>query len=197
MWKAELDKKKDGGRAVQEGFIQEVSSHAMQYLPKIPTVILVIAVGVLLIRTLDTLIRRMLGVARIEPTLISFVTAFVKFVCWVFLIATVFSILGFTQISLAFSGSIALVIMGVATNANSLVQDLLSGLFLLAEPDFKEGSIIRLNAVLGTIVGMDIKKTKVMDSDGNVYIVPNRMFDANIFVIQCSEEVGEKAEKSA
>lgn len=182
---------------MQEGFIQEVSSHAMQYLPKIPTVILVIAVGVLLIRTLDTLIRRMLGVARIEPTLISFVTAFVKFVCWVFLIATVFSILGFTQISLAFSGSIALVIMGVATNANSLVQDLLSGLFLLAEPDFKEGSIIRLNAVLGTIVGMDIKKTKVMDSDGNVYIVPNRMFDANIFVIQCSEEVGEKAEKSA
>ncbi|NMA61348.1 MAG: mechanosensitive ion channel family protein [Firmicutes bacterium] len=182
---------------MQGEFVREFFDHIMQYVPKIPTVILVIAVGVLLIRFLDSIIQRMLGVARIEPTLISFVSTFVKFVCWVFLIATVFSVLGFSQISLAFSGSIALVIMGVATNANSLVQDLLSGLFLLAEPDFKEGSVIRLNAVLGTIVGMDIKKTKIMDGDGNIHIVPNRMFDANIFVIQCPDEVELEENKTA
>lgn len=182
---------------MQGEIVREFSDHVMQYVPKIPTVILVIALGVFLIRLLDNIIRRMLGVAKIEPTLISFVSTFVKFACWVFLIATVFSVLGFSQISLAFSGSIALVIMGVATNANSLVQDLLSGLFLLAEPDFKEGRTIRLNAVLGTIVGMDIKKTKIKDGDGNIHIVPNRMFDANIFVIQCADEAEDDQEKSA
>lgn len=190
--------REDGGIVVQEGVVKDITGNFMEYVPKIPTVIMVVALGVLLIRILEGIVRRMLKVAKVDPTLISFVTTFVKFVCWVFLIATVFSILGFSQISLAFSGSIALVIMGVATNANSLVQDLLSGLFLLAEPDFKEGRAIRLNAVAGTIIGMDIKKTKVMDADGNIHIVPNRMFDANIFVIQDhSKEAKEKDSKTA
>lgn len=179
------------------GMLQEMSSHLMGYVPKIPTVILVIAIGVLLIRFLDRVMRRMLGLAKIEATLISFVTTFIKFAGWVFLIATVFSILGFSQISLAFSGSIALVIMGVATNANSLVQDLLSGLFLLAEPDFKEGRAIHLNAVKGTILSMDIKKTKILDDAGNIHIVPNRMFDANIFVIKDIKDLENPAEQSA
>lgn len=186
---------------MQEGVIQEISGQFMQYVPKLPTVIFVIAIGVVAIRLLQGVLRRMLLVAKVDQTLVSFVTTFVKFACWVFLIATVFSILGFSQISLAFSGSIALVIMGVATNANSLVQDLLSGLFLLAEPDFKEGRQIRLNAVDGTIVGMDIKKTKIQDPAGNIHIVPNRMFDANIFVIaglkKKDEEEGNTASKTA
>ena len=168
---------------MQDGVVSAITGQFMQYIPKLPTVIFVIAAGVLLIRLLQGILQRMLKVAKVDQTLITFVTTFVKFACWVFLIATVFSILGFSQISLAFSGSIALVIMGVATNANSLVQDLLSGLFLLAEPDFKEGRSIRLNAVNGTIIGMDIKKTKILDAEGNIHIVPNRMFDANIFVI--------------
>lgn len=173
---------------LQDDLVKETLSHIMEYLPKIPTVIIVLAIGVALIRLLQRVIGRMLEVAKVEHTLISFVITFVKFVCWVFLISFVFSILGFSQISLAFSGSVALVIMGVASNANSLVQDLLAGIFLLAEPEFKEGKMVRLNAVNGSIVGMDIKKTKIQDDQGNIHVVPNRMFDANIYVIE-SEEV--------
>lgn len=179
---------------MQDDLIQEISSHIMEYLPKIPTVIVVLVAGVLLIRLLQGMLRRMLEVARVEHTLISFVVTFVKFVCWVFLISLVFSILGFSQISLAFSGSVALVIMGVASNANSLVQDLLAGIFLLAEPEFKEGKTVRLNAVNGSIVGMDIKKTKVQDGEGNIHVIPNRMFDANIYVIENDEVHSEQEE---
>lgn len=49
---------------MQGEIVREFSDHVMQYVPKIPTVILVIALGVLLIRLLDNIIRRMLGVVR-------------------------------------------------------------------------------------------------------------------------------------
>lgn len=176
-------------------FLDKLVSDFVLYIPKIPTVLTVVLGGGLVIKVFNKSVRKMLEIAKVDRTLIQFVTTFIAFACWVFLISLVFSVLGFTQISLAFSGSIALVIMGVASNAGNLVQDLLAGIFLIAEPDFKVGQQVRLNTITGKIVGLDIKKTKVIDDQGNIHVIPNKMFDANVFVIEQNQAT--KLEKGA
>jgi len=164
--------------------VSEMIREFMTYLPKLPTLLLVVIIGVSLIRLVQRTTRRVLLFARLDKALVQFVTTFIAFAGWVFLISLIFSVLGFPQLSIAFSGSIALILLGIASNANHLIQDLLAGIFLIAEPDFTVGQRVRLNAIAGNIIGLDIKKTKVRDETGNIHVIPNKMFDANVFVIE-------------
>ncbi len=173
-----------GGKTIDIPILSEMYSDVLQYFSKLPSLIVVLIIGVTLIRFAQHSIGRLLQLARLDRALIQFVSTFLAFAGWVFLISLIFSILGFPQLSLAFSGSIALVLLGVATNATNLIQDLLAGIFLIAEPDFTVGRKIRVLSVVGTIVGLDIKKTKVADESGHVHFVPNKVFDANVFVIE-------------
>lgn len=160
----------------------------MVYIPKLPSVILTLIIGVLLIKMLKKITERVMKRFRLDATVISFVIGFMTFACWVFLISIVFSILGFPQISIAFSGSIALVIVGVATNANSMIQDLLAGIFLIADPDFKVGARVKVTSVAGEVVRLDIKKTKIRDEEGNIYVVSNKVFDNNVYTIEARRD---------
>lgn len=166
------------------GFILEIYNDLMLYLPKLPAVLIVLGAGTLVIRFLKAATSRIMRRMRLDETLISFVNAFLMFALWVFLISLVFSVLGFPQISVAFSGSIALILVGVASNANSMIQDLLAGIFLIADPDFKVGAVVKVNNVTGTVIGLDIKKTKVRDSEGNVHVVSNKVFDTTVYTIE-------------
>lgn len=168
--------------------VTEALSDIAAYLPKLPSIIIVLGLGVFVIRFLQKAVVRLLRRLRLDDTLISFVNAFLTFACWVFLISIVFSILGFPQISVAFSGSIALILVGVASNANSMIQDLLAGIFLIADPDFKIGSYVKVNNIAGRVVKLDIKKTKIMDDEGNVHVISNKVFDSSVYTIETNGE---------
>ena len=163
--------------------LQEIYQNAMLYLPKLPAAIVVVGVGSMLIRFLKKIAGKLMQRFKLEAGIIGFVQAFITFACWVLLISIVFAVLGFPQISVAFSGSIALILVGVASNANSMIQDLLAGVFLLADPDFKVGAQVKVNNVEGTVINLDIKKTKIMDADGRIHVVSNRTFDSSVYII--------------
>lgn len=163
--------------------ISEVINETMNYLPKLPAAIVVLALGSILIKMLKSLVARIMRRFRLEETVIGFVQAFITFACWVFLISIIFALMGFPQISIAFSGSIALILVGIASNANSLIQDLLAGIFLIADPDFKVGVRIKVNNVDGTVSSLDIKKTKIRDEAGQIHVVSNKVFDNTVYIM--------------
>lgn len=162
----------------------EIYNNIMEYLPKVPSAIIVLAFGSLLIKMLKKIADRVMHRLRLEEDIIGYIQAFLTFACWVFLISVIFAIMGFPQISVAFSGSIALILVGVASNANSMIQDLLAGIFLIADPDFKVGAQVSVNNISGTVVSLDIKKTKIRDAEGNIYVVSNKVFDGNVYVVR-------------
>lgn len=162
----------------------EIIDDFMLYVPKLPPLLLIIVVGSFVIRLLQRVLQKMMVITGLNTILLSFINAFLGFACWVFIISLSFSILGFPSISLAFSGSIALIIVGVASNASSLIQDLLAGIFLIAEPEFTIGTKVRVNNIVGTVVGLDIKKTKIMDLEGNIHVISNKVFDSSIYCIE-------------
>ncbi|WP_420236502.1 mechanosensitive ion channel family protein [Telmatobacter bradus] len=69
------------------------------------------------------------------------------------------------------SAGIAGVAIGLA--AQSLVKDMLNGLFILIEDQFNMGDRVRVAGLTGTVEAMTLRKTTVRDDDGTLYVIPN------------------------
>jgi moderate conductance mechanosensitive channel len=66
-------------------------------------------------------------------------------------------------------------ILGVALGfgAQSLVKDFLSGVFIIAENQYRIGDIIEINGDSGTVEHIGTRSTVMRDADGNVHYYPN------------------------
>ena len=126
---------------------------------------------------------------RIDPTLATLLQSIVGFVGWIFVLAAATASLGMQQVSLALGGSVALVAMALASGMNSVTQDLLAGVFLIADDDFRVGYTVKTGALEGVVESVTIRKTKIRDAEGILHTVPNRLIDnATYTLIDPGEE---------
>lgn len=108
---------------------------------------------------------------RKSKTLFTVCTSIVKYVVYFFAFCQILSIFGINVMSfiaVAGVGSIA-----IAFGAQSLVQDIITGMFILIEDQFAVGDIITLEGYTGTVEGIGIRTTRIRSSDGNLFIIPN------------------------
>ena len=93
---------------------------------------------------------------------------------WIFLIVTVLLILGAwgvdTGTLIASAGVVTLI---VGLGAQSLVADIVAGLFIVVEGDYQVGDIVIVNGWRGTVKEIGIRTTKIVDASGDVNIVNN------------------------
>ena len=68
-------------------------------------------------------------------------------------------------------------IIGVALGfgAQSLIKDFLSGIFIIAENQYRVGDIIDIEGASGTVERIGTRSTVLRDADGNVHYFPNGM----------------------
>ncbi len=66
-------------------------------------------------------------------------------------------------------------VIGIAIGfgAQSLVKDLLSGLFIIIENQYCVGDVVKIADVSGVVESMNLRRTVLRDLDGIVHIVPN------------------------
>lgn len=79
------------------------------------------------------------------------------------------------QLSVLFAGSAALLV-GIGFGVQNIVNNFISGVIILFEKSIKEGDFIEVNGVLGTVIGIGARSTKVRTGSGVVIIVPNSTF---------------------
>lgn len=141
---------------------------------KIPVLIRTIQIAVLCI-TLYYAITFILASALKESnrgvTIAKLLSSFLK---WAITIAAVMFILGAWGIDattlLASAGILTLVI---GLGAQSLVADIVAGIFIVFEGEFQVGDIVVINNWRGTVQEIGIRTTKIVDAGGNVNIVNN------------------------
>ena len=63
--------------------------------------------------------------------------------------------------------------LALALGAQTLVRDGISGIFLLAEDQYRRGDVIRIADVTGTLEEITLRRTIIRDDDGVVHSVPN------------------------
>ena len=72
-----------------------------------------------------------------------------------------------------FIASAGVVGLGVSFGAQSLIKDMLNGVFILLEDQFSVGDVVKIAGLQGTVEDLTLRCTKLRDGDGTLYIVPN------------------------
>jgi moderate conductance mechanosensitive channel len=63
--------------------------------------------------------------------------------------------------------------LAVGFGAQSLVKDVISGFFILAEDQYHIGDVVKVAGVAGAVVDIRPRVTVLRDLDGNVHYIPN------------------------
>ena len=95
-----------------------------------------------------------------------------KFVFWVGIIYYCMATLGAdTSVLLTSAGILTLV---VGLGANSLITDVIAGLFIVFEGEFQVGDIVSVGDFRGTVQEIGIRTTKIKGGDSNIKVFANR-----------------------
>jgi hypothetical protein len=104
-------------------------------------------------------------------TLLSLLRSVGRVVIWVMTLFMVLGALGL-QLGPLLAGA-GVVGLAVSFGAQSLVKDVISGLFILMENQFGVGDVVRLEGVSGAVERMTLRVVVLRDVHGVVHIVPN------------------------
>lgn len=139
----------------------------------------VILAGVLLMKLGKRLITRVAlrkGRKNIEAvhrtqTSRSIVGSIFSYIVFFIVIAIVLTLFGMDVSSMLAAAGV--VSVAVAFGAQTLVKDLLAGLFIWSEKSMAVGDIVSINGMDGTVENITIRTTAIRNYNGNVITIPN------------------------
>ena len=95
----------------------------------------------------------------------------VKYVAYIVLIFLILNAMGVNTAELLAGLGILGLIIGLGVT--SLIEDIVAGIFIIAEQTFDVGDIIVLDGYRGTVVSIGIRSTKIADVGGDILTVRN------------------------
>lgn len=104
-------------------------------------------------------------------TIIKLVTSFIKYLIAIVAILLILSAFGVNTGTLLASAGILGLVIGLG--AQSLIADIIAGLFIVFEGDFEVGDIVVVDNWRGEVLEIGIRTTKIIDWGGNIKIVNN------------------------
>ncbi|MBQ3001211.1 MAG: mechanosensitive ion channel family protein [Bacilli bacterium] len=106
-----------------------------------------------------------------SKTIFTLLDGFTKYACAVIIILLILSAFGVDTTALVASVGVLTLIVGLG--AQSLIADIIAGIFIIFENEYNVGEIISVDGFRGTVVEIGIRSTKVIDAAGNIKIINN------------------------
>jgi len=194
------------------GIIETAGDRAGDFLTNLPVLTtrllmagLAIFLGVILVRIGRRMIAsivRMRGQKSMQSvhqisTLKSLVTSIFNYIMYFIIATIVLSIFGINVTSLLAVAGVGGIAIGFG--AQTLVKDIISGMFIWMEGSISVGDVVTINDLSGVVESIAIRTTVVRDYNGNIYVIPNgdirtitnmsRDFKRAIVDIRCPYEV--------
>ncbi|MFA6422958.1 MAG: mechanosensitive ion channel domain-containing protein [Patescibacteria group bacterium] len=153
--------------------IQSFINPFINIVPKLPQAILGIVIGYIVIKILLALLNRILRLGRITKGLRDVLISLASVLAWGILISVVTRNLGFGQISATISGSLVVLGLAVATGASSMTSDIIAGIMLAKDEDFRVGYHVKIGDITGIIYKLDMRKVRIKDDKNNIFVIAN------------------------
>lgn len=106
-----------------------------------------------------------------NKTIYTLLDGFTKYGCAVAIIILILKAFGVDTKALVASVGILTLIVGLG--AQSLIADIIAGIFIIFENEYNVGEIISVDGFRGTVIEIGIRSTKVLDAAGNIKIINN------------------------
>lgn len=104
-------------------------------------------------------------------TIMKLFNSFIKYVMAIIEILLVLGVWGVDTATLVASAGIMGLVVGLG--AQSLIADIIAGVFIVFEGEYQVGDIVVIDGWRGTVEEIGIRTTKIVDTGGNVKIINN------------------------
>ena len=142
-----------------------------QKIPALIRSVQIVTIAVLLSLLLRFIMRKGFARSNRAKTIVNLLESFVKWVIAIVAIMMVLHAWGVDTATLLASAGILTLIVGLG--AESLVADIVAGIFMVFEGEFQVGDIVIINDWRDTVQEIGIRTTKIVDAGGNINIVNN------------------------
>lgn len=131
----------------------------------------VLFVGIVVVKLVLNLIRRLLDASKMEKVTQSFLYKIIKFVLWLVFIMILLSMLGISMTGLVTAISACVLAIGMALQNN--IANLANGMVIITSKIFKKGDFIEVDGVSGSVDDINFLFTTITTTDNKRVTLPN------------------------
>ncbi|MBQ6555797.1 MAG: mechanosensitive ion channel family protein [Firmicutes bacterium] len=159
-----------------EQIVEKYAAEVGETAVKLVITLVIFIIGRLIISILKSLIKKTVTKnTKLSPrkanTIGAVTTSVVKYAAYFVLACILLNFWGINTNSLLTLGGVATVAVGLG--AQSIIQDIMTGAFILMEDQFGVGDIISTEGYSGVVVSIGLRTTVLRSMDGNLHIIPN------------------------
>lgn len=157
-------------------FNTAVSSNAFvqtlySFIPSLIRSIQIITIAICVNLVLKLLMMKSFARSKRGITVTKMLNNFIKWIVGIVAILLILGAWGVDTTTLVASAGIVSLIVGLG--AQSLVADIIAGLFIVIEGEYQVGDIVVIDDWRGTVKEIGVRTTKIEDAGGNIKIVNN------------------------
>ena len=139
-------------------------------VPKIIQAIRVVTVILVVVTILLAILSRVFRKNQRQITVVRLVNNLIKCITTIVIVISVLAIWGIDTTALITGAGVLTLVVGLGMQ--SLISDVVAGLFIVFENEFNVGDIVTIDGFRGTVVSIGIRTTK-LEALGNIKIVNN------------------------
>ncbi len=121
-------------------------------------------------------IRKIVHKALADEAKIKFKSIFSFFNYFVYIVVTLVTIDTLGIDLTGFYAASAALLVGVGLALQTFIQDIISGVFIIADQAVHVGDIIQIDGQIGKVENIKLRTTRAVTRDNKVLIIPNHMF---------------------
>ena len=172
-----------GGNGVVSVFERKVSENnflnfCYQHIPSLIRSIQIVIIGIVCSYLLRFLMSIFIAHTKKGITITQILASFLKWTIAIVCILLILSVWGVDTTTLVASAGVLTLVIGLG--AQSLIADIVAGVFIVFEEEYEVGDIIVLDGWRGTVVEIGIRTTQIQDAGGNIKIINNSEIKAVI-----------------
>ena len=143
----------------------------MTHLPTLIQSLIYVVIIYAVCKLIRILLRRQMAKSNRTKTIVTLVDGLVKYACAIAIVIFILQALGVNATAIFASVGILTLVIGLG--CQSLISDVVAGMFIVFEDEYDVGEIITVGDFRGTVTEIGIRTTKILDLAGNIKIVNN------------------------
>ncbi|MFB6234885.1 MAG: mechanosensitive ion channel domain-containing protein [Halopenitus sp.] len=161
---------------VLERVVSEFLGGIVAALPKLIYGVIFLTLAYVGINLVTRVVRSSLSriYATEEQLIVSLAVTVTRVFLWFGAVLVLLKILGMEGVAASLGTATGFIALGVALALKEMLSDTVAGVYLLQDPDFNEGDFVTTASTTGTVVGIDLRKTRIRSEDGDLVVVANR-----------------------
>ena len=142
-----------------------------QKIPAILRTIQIATIAWLLGLFIRVILNKLLSKSNRGATIVKLLNSFIKYLLMIVALMLILNTWGVDTSTLLASAGILSLVIGLG--AQSLISDIIAGIFIVFEGEYQVGDIVIIDGWRGTVDEIGIRTTKVIDWQGNIKIINN------------------------